>query len=130
VRARPGNVQDAFIATSMEARERGESKRLDTTHPTAAGQWQWVRLKPLTFAQVGERLRVDALIDKKISGQPLEVESVVLSTRADLDDAALESTPLLFPAGPVARVGKADAAPEIDGRDDDAIWKNAVAIGD
>ena len=129
VHTRPGSVNDDFFAMSMEAYERGQGKRLDTQYPKTAGAWQWLRFKPLAFAQVGGRLRVDAVPNKN-SSQPVEIESIVISTRDDLDGAALESTFPFFPAGPVARVVRAATAPVIDGRGDDDVWKSAVAIDD
>jgi hypothetical protein len=129
VHTRAASVKDDFLTMNMEAYERDEGKRLDTANPTVAGQWQWLKFKPLIFAQVGDRLRVDARADKS-SGQKLEIDDIVLSTDANLDDEALAKIAPLFPTGPIARVDKATIAPTIDGRDDDAAWKDAVAIED
>jgi hypothetical protein len=130
LRVRPGHEQDEFIPSSMDAREQNRSKRLDTARAPKIGEWQWIHFKPLTHAVVGDRLQVEAFVNRKASGAPTEISDLVLSTNPNLDDAALESTPPLFPAGPLARVNEAKTAPVIDGREEDAAWKNAVAIKD
>jgi hypothetical protein len=130
LRVRPGHEQDEFIPSSMDAREQNRSKRLDTVRSAKIGEWQWIHFKPLTHAEVGDRLQIEAFVNRKASGEPTEISDLVLSTNPNLDEAALDAMPPLFPAGPLARVNKAANAPAIDGRGDDAAWKNAIEITD
>ncbi len=129
LRVRPGHAQDEFIPTSTDAREQKRSRRLDTARASKIGEWQWIHFKPLTHAEVGDRLQVEAFVNRKASGAPTEISDLVLSTNANLNDGALDNMPSLFPAGPVARVN-AKSTPVIDGREEDAAWKNAVTIDD
>lgn len=129
VRTKPGSVKDDFLMLSMAAYRRGVAKRLDTQYPKTAGQWQWMKFNPVTYDQVGDLLRVDAVPDRQ-STQPVEIDSVVISTQGGLDENALAKIPPLFSAGPQARVARAASPPVIDARGDDAAWKNVVAIDD
>src|SRR5690606_31855205 len=130
VRTHSTSVKNALIPRNMEAYERkGAKGRLDIAHPTSAGDWRWLQLKPPTFEQIGPRPRLDARADASL-GQKVKIDSIVISTNADLDDATLENTPSLFSAGPMARVNEMTSTIDIDGRSDDAAWKSAVAIED
>jgi len=129
IRGRSVSVKDEYISISLDERERGYARRLDTGHPKTVGEWQWVQLKPELVSKIGNRLRLEIRADKT-TGQALDVESMVISTHADLDETALNNMQPLFPKGPVARVNKAASAPVIDGRGDDEAWKNAAAIED
>jgi hypothetical protein len=129
IRGRSTSIKDEYISISLDERERGYARRLDTGYPKSTGEWEWVQLKPESVSKIGNRLRLEIRADKT-TGQALSVESIVVSTRADLNDAVLNNLPPLLPKGPVARVNKTASAPVIDGRGDDDNWKNAVAIED
>ncbi len=129
LRVMPGSANDRFTLGTYFNQKPKTHKTLQTAAPNSTRQWQWIRFKPVSAKQVGPEMRIDGVPDKA-AGQPTAIDSIVVSTQSDLDDAALNAAHPLLPTAPLARIGRTDQPPQIDGRGDDPAWGQTVAIRD
>ena len=99
---------------------------LQTIKPEKARQWQWLAFAPLLADEVGNAFDIEYRLDKGAVGKTA-FDSVVISSRGDLDDAALDSAPGLFSRQPLVVVARCKQSPTLDGKADDPCWQNTVA---
>ncbi|HWL54676.1 MAG TPA: carbohydrate-binding family 9-like protein [Chthoniobacteraceae bacterium] len=126
VKVRAESPKDSLALTTFRG---GERVPLATLSQQTPGKWVWVRLPAIRGEAIGERLRLDAAPSREF-GRSIALESIVISTDAELSDEALEATAPLLPSHPLAVVNPTDTPPSLDGRGTDAVWKKAIAIRD
>jgi hypothetical protein len=126
LRVKAGSPKDQFTLGTYFKLD-GKHKTLQTAAAASAGQWRWIHFKAVSAKQVGPLMRIDGVPDKG-SGRPAAIDSIVLSTQDNFNEAALERAQPLLPPAPFVRVGPAAPPPHIDGREDYPCWKQTVAI--
>ncbi len=125
-RVRASNPRDSLV---LETIDHGKRLPLATATDLTPGQWQWVALPPVEGTRIKERVRLDAAPFKE-AGQAIALDSLVISTQADLSAKQLDHAPLWMSGGPMAQVSKTATPPRIDAKGDDPVWEKAVAIRD
>ena len=87
-------------------------------------EWQWVRSKALRCQQTDGKIDI---ICGGTKSKGMAADYLVISTNPNLSEPAVAT---LKPArNGLVSVGKCSAAPLIDGKLDDASWRNAVELG-
>ena len=104
----------------------GRTQFLSTVKPAKPRAWQWVHFPPAHSGEAGDSFGVD-FRQAKGAVEPVALDAVVLSTRDDLGEAALDGVPSLFGRQPLAVVSRTATPPGIDGVPDDACWRRTIA---
>lgn len=123
VKVQPGAPDEDYRLITNQG---GVTQTLASVKPGKPGQWQWLRFAPVTAGEAGDTFGISCW-RKAGAPEAAAIDAVVLSTKADLDDAALDRAPLLLGDRPLAVVSRAKAAPKIDGVADDPCWASSVA---
>lgn len=121
VKAASNNEEFRLITT-----QGGNTQFLSTAKPKAGNDWQWVRFPSALAGEVGDQFDIDVRRAKGVV-EAVAIDSVVIATRADLDDARLDAAPLLFAGYPLTVVARAETLPTLDGLPDDPCWQHTVA---
>ena len=124
-RVKAAKAGDAY---RLSTRQGGNLQYLQTVNAARLDEWEWLRFEPVLAGEVGDDFGLVGSRQKGSAGQTA-IDSVVLSTRADLSPEQLAATPALLGRRPAAVVARTDAPPVLDGRPDDPCWKNTVACG-
>ena len=124
-RVKAAKAGDAY---RLATRQGGNSQYLETLKAARLDQWEWLRFEPVLAGEVGDDFSLVGTREKGSAGQTA-IDSVVVSTRADLSPEQLAAAPSLVGRRPLAVVAKTTAGPVLDGRPDDPCWQNTVACG-
>ena len=123
VRARPGMVGDEC---RLITRQGGNPQVVARVMAERAGGWEWLGFPAVAAAEVGDGFDL-AWWAEGPGDPPAAMDAVVISTTPGLEAEALDAAPGLFTVRPLARVGRCETPPRIDGEADDACWHHAVA---
>ncbi len=126
VKVRAESPKDVLTLETYRGEKRVALAKITEHTP---GRWVWVRFAAVPGEALGERLRMDAVPSRE-DGRAIALDSIVISTDAELSDEALDATPLWLPGNPLAAVNPTDTAPNLNGKGTDPIWKRAIAIRD
>jgi len=121
VKAGSGDEEYRLITT-----QGGNTQFLSSTRPKPAKRWQWVQFPVAHAGEVGDQFDVD-FRQAKGAVETVSIDSVVIATRDDLDDSALDAAPALFSRHPLTMVPRTQTPPKIDGVPGDSCWKNTAA---
>ncbi len=114
---------------SLVSRRCGYGQTLRSLALTPSPEWRWHCLPAVSAEEVGDAMFFVGQVNEAGSS-PLAIDCVVLSTDAELDDIVLDDAQAMPPEGPMVRAVKTSQPPTIDGKPEDACWKNAVAVAD
>jgi len=123
VRIRPGCARAECLLYTAQG---GNRQALSTIETTTRGEWQWLRFPPAFAGETGDQFSI-GFKAHEAAQQPTLLDAVVIATDETLKPHTLDAAPALFSHDPLALVARCAAAPEIDGRGDDACWENTVA---
>ncbi len=121
LRVWPSMQEEQYRLTTTQD---GNRQTLTDLRPEHIDKWQWLQFAPVTAEEVGDSFGVEFVHDEF---GDTACDALVISTRPDLDEAALEAAPLLFTPGPLAVVGRTSSPPTLDGLGDDPCWQHTVA---
>ena len=121
VKAGSGGEEYRLITT-----QGGNTQSLSSARPKPERHWQWVRFPAAYAGEVGDRFDVD-FRPAQGAVEPVAIDSVVIGTRDDLDETALDATPSLFSRRPLTLVSRTESPPKLDGIPDDPCWENTAA---
>lgn len=126
LRVKAGCIDENFRLCTTQG---GNSQTVSKVQPKSLGKWQWLSFPPCTTGEIGDSFDVHFNREKG-AGSPTAIDAVVLSTNSNLDDVALQKAPPLFANHPMVAVSRTSKPPTIDGKADDACWRNTVACSD
>ena len=121
VKAGSGDEEYRLITT-----QGGNTQFLGTARPKPGRHWQWVRFPAAHAGEVGDQFDID-FRQAKGAVETVSIDSVVIATRDDLDDTALDAAPALFLRHPLTLVARTRTPPKIDGIPDDPCWDKTAA---
>ena len=114
---------------SLISRRCGQGQTIRSLALKPSPDWKWHRIPAVSAEEIGDATFLLGRVDE-MGNAPLAIDSVVLSTDTDMEDAVLDSVPATASAGPTVLAAKTSEAPVIDGKPEDACWKSAVAASD
>ena len=123
LRVKAGSEDEEYRLITTQG---GNTQFLGSARPKPGRHWQWVRFPAVYAGEAGNQFDVDFRQGKGAVGT-ISIDSVVVGTRDDLDDTALDSTPLLFSGRPLTLVSRTESPPKLDGIPDDPCWRNTAA---
>jgi hypothetical protein len=126
LRAKSGSPEANYRLITFQG---GNREIVSHIKPEKIGEWQWLRFPPATAGEIGDSFGIELAREKGV-GDASAMDSVVISTRSDLDAATLDKVPPLFPHRPLAVVTRTASPPVLDGKADDPCWRNTVACAD
>ncbi len=126
LRVWPGTQEEEIRLTTTDGG--GKRQPVTSIKPEQINRWQWLQFAPVAAEEVGDSFGVEFRRPSGVAGRTA-CDVVAISTRPDLDEAALDQAPMLFTPGPLAVVARTASAPNLDGLGDDPCWENAVACG-
>ncbi|MBT7166483.1 MAG: carbohydrate-binding family 9-like protein [Victivallales bacterium] len=92
------------------------------------GRWLWLRFPPIAFGETAGTLAMD-VIRKERNGQTVAIDAIVLCSEDRAEDDPEAAQPLL-PDAPTVQVGRCAQPPALDGKPDDACWREAIVCTD
>ncbi len=123
-RAKAAHAADTFRLLTSQG---GNRQILQSVKADQPDQWRWVAFAPVVAGEVGDRFIIEAHREKGTAGVAA-IDCIVISTQAGLTPEQLAAAPPLTGRRPMALVTRAEAAPVLDGKLDDACWSQTVAL--
>ncbi|MGD9495315.1 MAG: hypothetical protein AB7Y46_03285 [Armatimonadota bacterium] len=106
----------------------GGTQRINQMTGADTRAWQWITGEPFTAAMVGDSFDLVLYGAQEEAGDAV-LDCIVLTTAPEPTEAELDAAPVLPAIGqPTLTIGRAAATPTLDGRADDACWRDAVAL--
>jgi hypothetical protein len=104
-RVRSGAADDAWRLVTWQG---GNTQYLQTLKPTQTGEWEWLRFAPAFAGELGDRFGVCVTRTAGAKGV-VALDSLVISTQADLTPEQLSAAPELLGRRPFASIGRGPA---------------------
>lgn len=124
-RVKAAKAGDAY---RLATRQGGNTQYLQTLKAARLDEWEWLQFEPIMAPEVGDDFSLVGTRESGSAGRTA-IDSVVVSTQADLSPEQLAAAAPLLGRRPLAVVAKTATGPVIDGRPDDACWQNTVRCG-
>jgi len=123
LRVKAGSEDEEYRLITTQG---GNTQFLGRARPKPAKHWQWIRFPAAHAGEVGDQFDID-FRQPKGAVEAVSIDSLVIATRDDLDDTALDAAPAFFPQHPLTLVSRTESPPKFDGIPDDPCWENTAA---
>ncbi|MFO7947860.1 MAG: hypothetical protein R6V19_13735 [Armatimonadota bacterium] len=121
-------MPDADAYCSVRGATQSGAQRLNKMSTEVTDKWQWLSGEPVSAAAVGDTISLQIHGAKTPSGN-MQVDAVAVSTEAELSADVLDSAPIVpLTDAPMFSAVRADTAPTLDGKADDACWQQAPVL--